>query len=134
MRRIWAWILAAVTAALVAVLGASLVLPGLEEVSWAARTRSFLLAAAALAWPRRTSKPPALALSPVSALVGNRMGDNPGTAVQVGTVHGTVTVHSPPRWSRRCQGGWTPPCPQIRPIRASWMPTTLPHAPTSSGA
>ncbi|OKI21038.1 hypothetical protein A6A08_21950 [Nocardiopsis sp. TSRI0078] len=43
------WILVAVGAASLAVLGASLVLPWLEELSWAAGTGSFDLAAAALA-------------------------------------------------------------------------------------
>ncbi|MBB6122223.1 tetratricopeptide repeat protein, partial [Nocardiopsis algeriensis] len=106
MRRIWAWTLVSVGTASLMVLGAFLMLPGLEEVSWAAGTGSFVLAAAALvvgvmalAWPRRTPTPPTPAPSPApvgAQQVGNRMGDNSGTAVQVGTIRGPVTVHSPP--------------------------------------
>jgi hypothetical protein len=61
------WILAAVGAASLAVLGASLLLPGLEELSWAAGTGSFVLAAAALAlaWPQHTPSSPAPAPAPV---------------------------------------------------------------------
>ncbi|MFE6449642.1 tetratricopeptide repeat protein [Nocardiopsis dassonvillei] len=110
MRRTWVWILAAVGAASLVVLGASLVLPGLEELSWAAGTGSFVLAAAALAlaWPRRTPSSPAPAPQPVpaSTRVDNHTGDVYGTAVQAGVIHGPVTVYSPPSPASSPVPGW----------------------------
>ncbi|RKS05984.1 hypothetical protein DFP74_1604 [Nocardiopsis sp. Huas11] len=100
MRRTWVWILVAVGAASLAVLGASLQLPGLEELSWAAGIGAFVLAAAALvlAWPRRTPSSPAPAPSSATAgvQVDNHTGDIHGTALQAGTIHGPVSVHPPP--------------------------------------
>jgi thioredoxin-like negative regulator of GroEL len=110
MRRTWVWILVAVGAASVAVLGTSLLLPGLEELSWAAGTGSFVLAAAALAlaWPGRTPPSPAPTPSPVPAgtRVGNRAGDVHGTAFQAGDIHGPVTVYPPPAPATAPVPGW----------------------------
>ncbi|MFE3456009.1 SEL1-like repeat protein [Nocardiopsis aegyptia] len=112
MRRTWVWILVAVGAASLAVLGASLLLPGLEELSWAAGTGSFVLAAGAvaLAWPDRTpsssSSAPAPSPAPASTQVDNRTGDIHGTAVQAGAIHGPVTVHSAPAPAASPVPGW----------------------------
>ncbi|CAL9610161.1 tetratricopeptide repeat protein [Nocardiopsis dassonvillei] len=110
MRRTWVWILAAVGAASLVVLGTSLVLPGLEELSWAAGTGSFVLAAAALAlaWPRRTPPSPEPAPPPVAAStrVDNHTGDIHGTALQARDIHGPVTVNSPPAPAAPPVPGW----------------------------
>jgi hypothetical protein len=109
MRRTWVWILAAVGVASLAVLGASLVLPGLEELSWAAGTGSFVLAAAALAlaWLHRTSSSPAASSAPASTQVDNHStGDNHGTAIQAGDIHGPVTVYPPPAPAASPVPGW----------------------------
>jgi TPR repeat protein len=110
MRRTWVWILAAVGAASLAVLVASLLLPGLEELSWAAGTGSFVLAAAALAlaWPSRTlpSPAPAPPSAPANTPVDNRAGDVHGTAVQAGAIHGPVTVNSLPGPAVSPVPGW----------------------------
>ena len=110
MRRTWVWILAAVGAASLAVLGASLLLPGLEELSWAAGTGSFVLAAAALAlaWPQRTPSPPgpAPASAPAGTSVNNRASDIRGPSIQARDIHGPVTVHSPPASAALPVPGW----------------------------
>ncbi|WP_193371938.1 MULTISPECIES: sel1 repeat family protein [Nocardiopsis] len=110
MRRTLVWVLVAVGAASLAVLGASLLLPGLEELSWAAGTGSFVLAAAALAlaWPHRTpsSPTPAPSPAPASTPVDNRTGDIHGTAVQARAIHGPVTVHSLPAPAASPVPGW----------------------------
>ncbi|GAB2521096.1 hypothetical protein GCM10026982_55110 [Nocardiopsis aegyptia] len=104
------WILAAVGAASLVVLGASLLLPGLEELSWAAGTGSFVLAAAALAlaWPRRTpsASAPEPSPAPGDTRVDNRAGDVHGTVVQAGAIHGPVTVHSHPAPADTRVPGW----------------------------
>ncbi|MFE6309341.1 tetratricopeptide repeat protein, partial [Nocardiopsis sp. NPDC057823] len=110
MRRTWVWILAAVGAASLAVLGASLLLPGLEELSWAAGTGSFVLAAAALAlaWPQRTPSPPgtAPASAPAGTSVNNRASDIRGPSIQARDIHGPVTMHSPPAPAEPPVPGW----------------------------
>ncbi|MFE1472137.1 transposase [Nocardiopsis dassonvillei] len=110
MRRTWMWILAAVGAASLVVLDASLVLPGLEELSWVAGTGLFVLTAAALvlAWPSRTPSAPMLTLSPAPAStpVGNRTGDVHGTAIQADAIHGPVTVYAPLAPAASPAPGW----------------------------
>ncbi|QKW32538.1 sel1 repeat family protein (plasmid) [Nocardiopsis flavescens] len=110
MRRTWVWILAAVGAASLAVLGASLLLPGLEELSWAAGAGSFVLAAAALAlaWPQRTPSPPGTvpASAPAGTSVNNRASDIRGPSIQARDIHGPVTMHSPPAPAAPPVPGW----------------------------
>ncbi|MGW9351722.1 tetratricopeptide repeat protein [Nocardiopsis flavescens] len=112
MRRTWVWILAAVGAASLAVLGVSLLLPGLEELSWAAGTGSFVLAAAALALagspraPSSFSSVPVPPPVPASTPVDNRTGDVHGTALQARDIHGPVTVYSPPSPASSPVPGW----------------------------
>ena len=97
MRRTWMWVSAAFAVALLVVLAASLLLSGLEELSWAAGTGSFVLAAA-LAWPRGTPSSQTSASSPIPSTprVDNRMEDHHGTALQARDIHGPVTMHAPP--------------------------------------
>ncbi|GHC85359.1 hypothetical protein GCM10007079_28150 [Nocardiopsis terrae] len=112
MRRMRVWVLATIGAALLLVLGASLLLPGLEELSWAAGAGSFVLAAAAmaLAWtpPKRASTPLAQAPEPepAGAGVNNRMGENHGVSIQAGAIHGPVTVNTPPAQAGAPVPGW----------------------------
>ncbi|WP_152487140.1 tetratricopeptide repeat protein [Nocardiopsis halotolerans] len=110
MRRTWVWILAVVGVALLVVPGASLLLPGLEKLSWVVGAGAFVLAAAvlALAWPHRTpsSRAPAPSPAPASTPVDNRAGDVHGTAVQTGAVHGPLTVHPPPAPAAPPVPGW----------------------------
>lgn len=109
-----------------AVLVASLLLPGPEELSWAAGSRYLVLAAAAgaLAWPRRAPSVPMPTLShaPASTSVGNCPGDVHGTAVQADAIPGPVTVYIPLAPAASPVAGEF--CPLTRPIHMHWAPTT----------
>lgn len=107
MKRIWAWVAATAGAAVLALGAVGLVLPGLEELSWAAGSGSFVLAAVAvvLAWPRHMPKAPIPARS--TTHVDKPLNNNHGTVAQIDTLHGDLaldaltvapTVPSAPGW------------------------------------
>uniref|UniRef100_UPI0012681563 sel1 repeat family protein n=1 Tax=Nocardiopsis baichengensis TaxID=280240 RepID=UPI0012681563 len=90
--RVWMWVAVAAGLACAGLVATGVMLPGLEEVSWAAGAGSFVLAAAALgmAWPRRNAPPPPR--PPAGPRVENRASDT-DNAVQVGRVDGDVNIH-----------------------------------------
>ncbi|WP_235006367.1 sel1 repeat family protein, partial [Nocardiopsis sp. JB363] len=112
MRRTWVRLLAVGGTALLVVWVASLFLPGLQELSWAAGTSSFVLAAVAmaLAWTPSKRASTSLAQTPAPAPAGeqvdNRMGDNHGVSIQAGAIHGPVTVNTPPAQAGAPVPGW----------------------------